>query len=148
MENYKLDENGYKKSKLSLDDLDKYTIKNVIRFEKGKTWWNDKEEALQRCSTGGNTTKENKLGWFSLSEEDHKKNASKGGKTGASGKSQTDSGKIKDFQKAGTKAQSESKNNLNKQRWMCPNGHITTIACLKSYCNRHNLDLNKAYRIE
>ena len=33
MENYELDENGYKKSKLSLDDLDKYTIHSLIARE-------------------------------------------------------------------------------------------------------------------
>lgn len=37
-----------------------------------------------------------------------------GGKTGASGKSQVESGKIKDFQKAGNKAATDKFNSLNK----------------------------------
>ena len=68
----------------------------------------------------------------------HKKNSSKAGKA-----SQLVGGPSK----AG-KASANSPDNVNNQKWECPDGKVTNLVWRDRYCKKRNLDISKCKRIK
>ena len=84
------------------------------------------------------------LAELSKSEEKKINNYSTKEASSRGGKTQT---KKIDHQRHAAMASVKSENHNSKQRWLCPDGHITAGHVYQRYCKNRNLDLDKAIRL-
>jgi hypothetical protein len=105
-------------------------------------WAKENPEEHKKTSTsggqlGGIKSKELGLGIHGYSEEERIQNASNAGK-GNTSQSQSAKGKIS----------ANSPDNVNNQKWECPDGKVTNLVWRDRYCKKRNLDISKCKRIQ
>jgi len=108
-----------------------------------------KEYQLLGAKAGGKRAFELGVGIFSISKEDLKLAASRGGITQGNKSRDEKTGifdpkKRKEYQLLGAKAGTKV---VNARIILCPDGHISTPASYKNYCKHRGLDPNLAKKI-